>query len=63
MPITSTSGFDISSETCCRPISASPLDTSTLTRPFGPPAASLVLAATSAAMPSFSNMLEQVHAR
>ena len=39
MPITSTSGFDISSETCCSPISASPLATSTLTRPFGPPAA------------------------
>ena len=40
MPITSTSGFDISSDTCCSPISASPLETSTLTRPLGPPAAS-----------------------
>src|SRR5215831_2998994 len=55
MPITSTSGFDISSDTCCSPISASPLETSTLTRPLGPPAASLTFGATSAAMPSFAN--------
>src|SRR6516225_6423337 len=55
MPITSTCGFDISSDTCCSPISASPLETSTLTRPFGPPAASLTFGVTSAAMPSLSN--------
>src|SRR5271166_1510409 len=56
-PITSTSGFDISSDTSCSPISASPFDTSTLTRPLGPPAASLTFGVTSAAMPSFSNTL------
>src|ERR1700685_1832636 len=55
MPIPSTSGFDISSDTCCKPISASPLDTKTLTRPSGPPAASFTLGVTSAAMPSRSN--------
>src|SRR4029077_7263377 len=38
MPITSTPGFDSNSVPCCKPISASPLDTKTLTRPFGPPA-------------------------
>ena len=54
MPITSTSGFDISSDTCCSPISASPLETSTLTRPLGPPAASLTFGVTCAAMPSCS---------
>src|SRR5215472_12963215 len=52
MPTTSTSGFDISSDTCCSPISASPLETSTLTRPLGPPAASLTFGVISAAMPS-----------
>ena len=57
MPITSTSGFDINSETCCRPISASPLEMRTLTRPLGPPAASLTFGAISAAMPSCSNIL------
>jgi hypothetical protein len=57
MPITSTSGLDISSETCCRPISTSPLETSALTRPWGPPAASLTFGAISAAMPSRSNSL------
>src|SRR5215510_6095106 len=57
MPTTSTFGFDISSATCCSPISASPVETSTLTRPFGPPAASLTLGVTSAAMPSLSNSL------
>src|SRR5205823_14566563 len=40
------------SDTCCSPISASPLETSTLTRPLGPPAASLTFGITSAAMPS-----------
>src|SRR5579862_4524135 len=53
MPITSTSGLDNSSVTCCRPISASPLATSTLTRPFGPPAESFDFGAISSAMPSF----------
>src|SRR5262245_55834558 len=57
MPMTSTSGFDISSDTCCSPISASPLETSTLTRPLGPPAASLTFGVTSAAMPSRWNTL------
>src|SRR6202035_5049375 len=56
MPITSTSGFDRSSVTCCKPISASPLATSTLTRPFGPPAESLDFGAICSAMPSFWNI-------
>src|SRR4029077_15844211 len=53
MPITSTSGFDKSSVTCCKPISASPLATKTLTRPFGPPAESFDFGAICSAMPSF----------
>src|SRR5207244_1569308 len=45
MPITSTSGFDISSDTSCSPLSALPLEPSTLTRRFGPPGAREVGAA------------------
>ena len=45
-------GFDMSSDACCSPISACPLDTSTLTLPLGPPAASRAFGAISAVMPS-----------
>ena len=62
MPITSTSGLSSSSDTCCRPISASPLDTSTLTRLFGPPIESLVFGVIWSAMPSFSNIAHDVAA-
>ena len=42
-PIISMPATGFSSLTCCRPISASPLETSTLTRLSGPPMASLIL--------------------